>query len=396
MKVLFVSRNFFPEGVVGGAQLCIKHLADGLERLGHEVAVLSLDNHAHCGPHALYGFPEYRLRLRHRVPKARSFGLLKGVWHAMDRFGGSMEKDYRNVIEDFSPDVINTNVMAGVGTRFWQVAQEAGVPVVHTVYDYYLLCIRSSMRANGANCSFPCMLCRTAALWPSRKAATAVSHVIYVSQHMRHAHEDAGVFPSNTASSVLGEAYTPQGVLPKRKGLLREGTLTLGFFGRISPEKGLEQLLEALRSYRSNQWNLRVGGKGDNAYVQRIQAIAKGLPVTFLGVQDPSGFYSSVDAIVVPSLWHDPAPRVAFEAGIHGAVPIVSGRGGLSELVAGGKLGLIFDVDDSASLHRTLDILLKQDTVLEEFRNAWIVARDSFDPKAVARATLDVYEQVVR
>lgn len=376
--------------------MCIKYLADGLQSLGHKVAVLSLDHYTHVGPHKLYGFAEYRLRLGHQVSKPGSSRFLKGVWHAMDRFSASMTEDYRKVIEDFKPDVINTNVMAGVGTRFWQVAHEAGVPLVHTVYDYYLLCIRSSMRAFGANCSLPCTLCRTAALWPSRKAAFAVSHVIYVSQYIRHAHEIAGVFPKTTKSSVLREAYCFNGALPKRKGLLREKRLTLGFFGRISPEKGLEELLQSLRSYPSNQWHLLVGGKGIDSYVQKMELIAKGLPVTFLGVQNPSDFYSSIDAIVVPSLWHDPAPRVVFEGGIHGAIPIVSDRGGLSELVAYGKLGLIFNVDDSASLHRVLDVLLKRVTVLEKFRNAWIVAGESFDPRVVARETLGVYKKVVK
>ena len=171
MRILFVSRNFFPDGVVGGAQLCIKFLTEGLLKYGHTVSVLSLDNYKHFGNHKTYGIAEYRTRLRNPYLPSGASLIRKAVWHLVDRGCSLMAKDYRAIVKEFKPDVVNTNVMAGVGTSIWQVAKDSDIPIVHTVYDYYLLCLKSSMRTDGANCSRPCRLCRAFAMGPARKKA---------------------------------------------------------------------------------------------------------------------------------------------------------------------------------------------------------------------------------
>jgi glycosyltransferase involved in cell wall biosynthesis len=207
MKIMLASRNFYPSGVVGGAQASMLLLAKALERKGHEVAILSVDATANRGLHHETQLQEYRLELRNVYTQKSTSRIAKIAWHIADRYGRLMREKYEEAIRDFKPDVINTNVMAGLGVGFWEAASACSVPVVHTVHDYYLLCIKSDMYRQKVNCQTPCLACRTIACATSRRASQDIREVIYVSTHMMDVHERARIFPSTTHSSIIAGSY---------------------------------------------------------------------------------------------------------------------------------------------------------------------------------------------
>lgn len=389
MRILFASRNYFPAGAVGGAQTSIKFLAQSFIAQGHAAAVLNLDDHDHAGLHEGTGVPEYRLKLRNLYTGGQRGPVAKALWHGVDRFGTLMDKPYARVIEDFRPDVVFTHVLAGLGTGMWRAARRAGVPVVHMVHDYYLLCIRSGMRNDAGNCAQPCGFCRAVAAGPDVQRTRDVSAVIYVSDHVQRQHEAAGLFGDAKAHIIHG-SYEPAGAMPSRPGRVDPSFLTLGYFGRIAPDKGVTQMIEALRGLDGVNWRLRVGGNFAPGYEQRVREAAQGLPIEFLGVQAPLDFYSGIDAIVVPSLWHDPAPRVVYEAGIHGVAPVVSDRGGLPQLVGHGTRGLVFDIDDPESLRGAIRALADDSQALDRIREAWAQDSLQFSQGVVSAQVLDV------
>lgn len=393
MRILFASRNFFPKGAVGGAQTSIKHLATEFHRRGHEVAILSVDDHEHVGTHEPSGLREYRLKLRNIYTNGEHNVVARTVWHAIDRFGGRMEQPYREVISAFKPDVMFSHVLAGLGTSAWRAASALDVPIVHMVHDYYLLCVKSSMRgADGDNCASPCGFCQRMAVNPSVAESTAVSSVIYVSDHVRTVHQAAGMFPHATSRIIHG-SYEPREKVAPRTGLLDPGVLKLGYFGRIAPDKGVLEMLQSLRSFDSMPWSLSIGGSGSHEFIQQVRARSAGLPVEMVGVRQPDEFFSSIDVLIVPSLWNDPAPRTAYEAGIHQVIPVVSAVGGLPQLAGHGSRGLIFNVRDPASLPIALDRLVREPLTMDKIRTNWLSATASFSHSTVAEEILAVLAQ---
>ncbi len=395
IRILLVSRNYFPTAVHGGAQVSVAQLAQGLQSLGHTVAVLNVDDHAHLGIHAVTGIREYRLRLRNLYLRGDHPAPTRLAWHAIDRLGDRMAADYRAVLHDFRPDVINTHVMAGIGTTIWHVAAACGVPVVHRVSDYYLMCLNSGHRKGGRNCSGVCGSCRVLALAPARRRTALVRHVIYVSEKIRSIYDANAIFPRAVPTTILTGAYRPAQAVAPRPDLLEPGHLTIGFFGRLSPEKGLEQLLPMLRTLPAGSWRLRVGGDGKPDYVNKLRELAQSLPIDFLGVQAPDDFYATIDALVVSSLWDEPSGRVAFESGIHGVIPIVAARGGLPEMVAHGERGLVFDPDAPATLLAAIARVREDRSLREQVRARWLIDRHDYDPGVVAERTLAIYERLV-
>lgn len=393
MRILFASRNFFPKGAIGGAQTSIKHLATEFDRMGHEVAILSVDDHQHVGTHEPSNLQEYRLKLRNIYTNGDHNVVARTVWHAVDRFGGRMEQPYREVISAFKPDVMYSHVLAGLGTSAWRAASAFGVPIVHMVHDYYLLCIKSSMRnAEGDNCTSPCRFCRRMAADPSVRESATVSGVIYVSDHVQAVHMAAGMFP-NATSHIIHGSYEPREGVASRTRLLDPGVLKLGYFGRIAHDKGIVEMLQSLRSFDTMPWSLSIGGRGSPDFEQQVRAISAGLPVEMVGVRAPDEFFSSIDVLIVPSLWNDPAPRTAYEAGIHQVVPVVSAVGGLPQLAGHGSRGVIFDVRDPASLPTALDRLVREPDTMARIRANWLAATPGFSHSVVAEEILGVLEK---
>ncbi|MCC6828162.1 MAG: glycosyltransferase [Novosphingobium sp.] len=375
--------------------MSVAQIAKGLKSLGHEVAVLNVDDHEHWGTHDGTGVPEYRLKLRNLYTQGPQPAPKRVAWHLVDRLGSAMAADYRRVLRDFRPDIVNTHVMAGIGVGFWQAAAAEGVPIVHRVSDYYLLCLNSGHRKGDENCQGVCPGCRVLALSQARGPARLVNHVVYVSDKIRSIYDEAGVFPADTPGSIIHGAYQPARPVAPRSDLIEPGCLTIGFFGRIAPEKGLAEMLETLAKLPAGGWKLRVGGDGDPAYVAHLKHLAEGLLVTFLGRQSPDDFYATVDTLIVSSLWDEPSGRVAFESGIHGLVPIVAARGGLPEMVDYGARGLVFDPDDPDTLRAAIAKVMTDAPFREQVRARW--ARDAHDylPDVVAQRTLAIYRSVL-
>ena len=131
--------------------------------------------------------------------------------------------------------------------------------------------------------------------------------------------------------------------------------LVLGTAARISPQKKLEELFEALRQAdgRMPPYELRVAGgveRGADDYARRLREDAAGLPVTFLGeLADPRPFYRGLDLFVMIS---EPAgcPNASLEAMAAGLPVVATDVGGASEQVADGVTGRIVPRGDTAAL----------------------------------------------
>ena len=77
---------------------------------------------------------------------------------------------------------------------------------------------------------------------------------------------------------------------------------------------------------------------------------------------------STLDVVVVPSLWYENSPFTIQEAFQAGLPVITSNAGGMSELVRDGIEGLQFQIGNAADLRRAMRSLLDDPGQLERFR----------------------------
>jgi glycosyltransferase involved in cell wall biosynthesis len=120
-----------------------------------------------------------------------------------------------------------------------------------------------------------------------------------------------------------------------------------------SPEKGLLfliRLLDELATRRPDIPALIIESRGTAG---QLLAAARHFGIDLArheslmlspGVATPKDLYAVTRLLLVPSLWDEPAGRVAVEAMLNGIPPLVSNRGGLPETVGAG--GLILPIPD--------------------------------------------------
>src|SRR5262249_7680260 len=126
---------------------------------------------------------------------------------------------------------------------------------------------------------------------------------------------------------------------------ISEQEVVFGFVGRLSEEKGLAYLLQALKHWTSAaiRWRLVIVGNGpDRAELERaVRSLELGERVIFAGFQtDTAPWYAAMDAFVLPSLTEG-TPMVLLEAMASGIPIIASSVGGVPAMISSGKHGLL-------------------------------------------------------
>lgn len=126
------------------------------------------------------------------------------------------------------------------------------------------------------------------------------------------------------------------------------------YFGRISREKGIATLIQAVALAKSS---LLVAGTGPQLDEMRALAAQLSADVTFLGYQTGEALHDvvrSARAIVLPSEWYENAPMSVLEAYGMGKPVIGANIGGLPELIRDGETGFIYPSGDRQALAATL------------------------------------------
>jgi glycosyltransferase involved in cell wall biosynthesis len=108
--------------------------------------------------------------------------------------------------------------------------------------------------------------------------------------------------------------------------------LQLGAYGRFAPQKGFDVLLKAMALLPPEQFQLNLGGYGQDE--ELIYNLAEGLShVNLIGtVTDVPSFLASCDVIIIPSRW-EPWGLVCLEAKAAGKPVVASDVDGLSEQI---------------------------------------------------------------
>ncbi|MBD3369767.1 glycosyltransferase [Candidatus Fermentibacteria bacterium] len=132
------------------------------------------------------------------------------------------------------------------------------------------------------------------------------------------------------------------------------------YVGRVSREKDLDVLAEALLRLRGDGRNVELFVVGDGPYLRELVGWMSGKGCFFTGVlrgERLSRAYASGDVFVFPSTT-DTFGNVVLEAHASGVPAVVTDKGGPQEIIENGKTGLVARGRDVEDLVEKIDILL--------------------------------------
>jgi len=153
----------------------------------------------------------------------------------------------------------------------------------------------------------------------------------------------------------------------------------IGFFGQMSPLKGIITLLDAakeLAEWEIENLSIELYGDYSNQPLDFQEAVVGKLDdldsnARYHGPYENKMVHKlmqSVDAVVVPSVWWENSPVVIQEALTNGRPVICSNIGGMAEKVRPGLDGLWFDAGDTMSLAYLLRDIAERPDVLERLK----------------------------
>ena len=325
-------------------------------------------------------------------------------------------------LDRFRPDVVHFhNIYHQLSPSVLRPVRARGITSVMTLHDYKLACPSYQLLSQGAICE-RCVGGSTlnAVRERCKSGSLAASSVLAVESglHRRmHAYDAVDRFVS--PSHFLRDVMVRSGIAPERivtlanvvavpdddvqagpRPLGRPGAASFVFAGRLSPEKGVDTLIQALASTPEGV-ELDIAGDGPSrAELERLAADEVPGRVRFHGRLDKaavSALITSSRAMVVPSRWHENQPMTILES-FAAATPVVATTlGGMPELVRDGIEGRVVPPNDPPGLARALCDLAEDPTAARRMGER---ARERFTAEfsgAVHLAGLaDVYDEAHR
>ncbi len=172
-----------------------------------------------------------------------------------------------------------------------------------------------------------------------------------------------------SSSSAASRRLRPTGSMPGRSAggssMAELRPIRFGFFGQMSPLKGITVLMDAAK--RLNALGIRnavieIYGDYSSQPLEFQKVVEEALDdagenVVFHGAYDNAQvntLMQQIDAMVIPSTWWENSPVVIQEAFTNGKPVICSNIGGMAEKITHGVNGLHFEVSRPASLAEVL------------------------------------------
>lgn len=358
MRILITSSLYPTPGapkVVGGAEIFVRRIAEGLLKNGDAVEVVRAASLPEQAMETSDGIDVYSAPVKniYRPFTGQRSAPARGLWHAMEDWRGSAEL-VADRIKAFRPDVLHSNNLSGLTTAVWKVAAELNVPVLHTLHDYYLTCPRCSRFSKGKACEHTCMSCRLLTI--NRRSATRnLRGVVGVSQRILDIHLEMGLFADTELRKVISHASTMPVSPPSKHS--PGPVLTLGFIGRLTEEKGIYNLVKALAHLPHDRVRLVIAGVADAEIQHELRAMAPKASIEFLGFVEPENFYRQIDVVVIPPIWEEPGPLVVADAQAVRKPFLGTRFGGIPEAVERGAVGWLTAPDPKSLADSILRIM---------------------------------------
>jgi glycosyltransferase involved in cell wall biosynthesis len=192
-----------------------------------------------------------------------------------------------------------------------------------------------------------------------RLAARAMTSVVPVSREVERVVRLLGA-PAARVQTILNGVRTPEVV---SSGVAGSGNPVVGVVARLSPEKGVHILLEAMPAVLRDVPAARLLVLGDGPERARLEALAGTLgikgSVEFVGYrEDVESWLPRFDVFVLPSLTEG-IPLALLEAMASARAVVATAVGGVPEVVCNGESGILTSPGDPPALAAAIVKLLR-------------------------------------
>ncbi|MEI6947676.1 glycosyltransferase family 4 protein [Paraflavisolibacter sp. H34] len=387
MNILFIHNAYQQRG---GEDVALELETALLEQKGHQVKTLVFRNPAFSGP----------------AEKVK--GLVQAFYNT------DSARQVEEAVATFRPDVAHVHNLFFVASPSVLFAlHRLRIPVVATLHNYRLICANALLLRDGKICercvhqSFPLAGIRYKCYRSSALESALVTGITGVNKLL-------GTWKDKVHTYIALTGFGRQKILDSSLGL-PPGQVTVVpnfvpdggagafprsdfflFVGRISPEKGVDALLECFSSLPG----LRLVLAGDGPELERLQQqYGSCANISFQGRCSPAqvaALLKQCRALVFPSVWYEGLPFTIIEAFSAGTPVIASRLGAMAEIVRDGYNGFHFTAGDVADMKA---VLLRFAAEAADnpgwYRQARHTYEEHYHPDSHYRSLMAVYHQAM-
>lgn len=408
LKVLMINNFFTP---IGGAEKVMMDEAELLQQAGHEVLFFTTDRKPYFqeNPALKSYFPHYANQREGcladkltKVPKTL--------------YNPEVEKKLTAALEHCKPDIVHIhNLHYHLTPAVLKALQKTPhLPVFMHGHDPRLFCPSGNYQEapdfEGSCTTGNPITCLQKKCKHGSLAETAFS-LLDQALHKQlglYQRVDSWLCPSEAMVRVLSQAGLPKERFHHVPNFVDAEMLThpiseqddgfLFFFGRLTTDKGLDDLLKAME--HCQEYPLYIAGDGPKAdeYRQHVayqQKIGKLGQVEFLGPlkkPDLIPYIKRCRATVIPSRWYEPFGLTILESYAYGKPVIGTRTGGIPEVIMDKETGMLAERENPASLSVAIKELMSQPERARELgRNGRAFMEANYTPQYHLEKLLEHY-----
>jgi glycosyltransferase involved in cell wall biosynthesis len=405
MRILFCNKYNYP---FSGTEAYMFEAMELLRSKGHEVALFSMaDPRGKPTPYDRYFVPQTDFK-----KQGSWFHKAWLVAHAI--YSPDARRRIRAMIAEFQPDVAHVrNIYHHLSPSILWELKARGIPVVYHLNDFKALCASYNLVLRGEACE----ACKGGEFWHALKekcypgfgARLTLVAEAYFHKRLGTYRKcvDCFLAPSRFVRDKFVEHGWDEGkfeVLPHFQRINQAGQRSpanapLFYFGRLSQEKGVEDLLRAMQ--RLPHLRLIVAGNGPERGNLEQLCTALGLNnVEFLGHLQGAELDRAIvnsSFTVLPSHAYETLGKTILESYAQGRTVIASDLGSRRELVHDGQTGLLYKMGDLTQLASAIEFLSSRPDLAHKMGKAGqeLVQQDH-TPHAHYEALIGLYERLAR
>ncbi len=320
----------------------------------------------------------------------------------------------RAAIAQSRPDLVHVhNFFPTLSPSVFYACAEAGVPVVHTLHNFRILCAGATLFRDGRVCE-ECV--------SQRSFLPGVRHACYRGSRAGSAvtgfgmalHDRLGTWAAKVSAFIaltefsrdkLGSFRLPRERIFVKPNFTADRGIGAGsgeyalFVGRLSPEKGLQTLMDADRAGRLAMDMVLLGDGPLMPELTRAAARpgSRLKPQGFQPRESVLAWMREARVLLMPSLWYEGFPLVLVEALSLGLPVIAAGHGNLAALIEHGRTGLLYPPGDYAALAATLAQFADRPSAAEAMRRAARTCYlERYTPERNYRDLVSIYDRVLK
>ncbi len=405
MKILQVNKFNY---IRGGAEKYFLQISEELKKAGHQVASFSMKHPKNLpSPWEKY----FVSRISFNEGTWRDYLLAPGrIIYSFEA-----KRKFSKLVEDFKPDIIHIhNIYHQISPSILSVAKKKKIPVVMHLHDYKLVCPNYQLFVNDKIC-YRCWPKKYNQCFKNCCFKNSISKSLLATIEMWFHHKVLKIYeksiscfiaPSKFMKETLVKFNWPEDKIKvvynfseKMENNFVDKLENYGlYYGRLSKEKGIDILLQAVKN-SNNNFKLKIVGSGPEEKKLKELSNLLGLSkqVEFLGFKSGNDLYDIVKkakAVFLPSIWNENMPFVLLEALSLKKVVVVSKTGGLPELITNKDTGFIFDngnEEELVNIIRNLD----QYNLKEIGEKAYEISRDLNINNHLIKI-LDIYNKLLK